>query len=228
MLGAGQTQAKAPQPAQLSVGEVNYALTSERGAEEAWADLYRRILPSLYDSAARLIGPDDAPDAVHEAMLQIWRRRGELPPEARTASYVARAVQNHVVNRLRETGDEVELTQELEETLAIELPDEAGSFLTGMAQRLDAIVAAMPPRCREAYVLVHEQGLSGKEAAKEMGISMPTLKTHVARMNVILRQSLKRAALELDAGATERLLLAPPDALLPDSVPLLLPEVRHD
>ena len=97
-----------------------------------------------------------------------------------------------------------------------------------MAHRLDAIVAAMPPRCRQAYVLVHEQGLSGKQAAETMGVSMPTLRTHVARMNVILRESLKRAALELDAGATERLLLAPPDEPLPDSVPLLLPEVRHD
>jgi RNA polymerase sigma-70 factor (ECF subfamily) len=224
---AGQTPAKAAPPVQLAVGEVNYALTSERGAEESWADLYRRILPSLYDSAARLIGPDDAPDVVHEAMLQIWKRRDELPPEARSASYVARAVQNHVVNRLRQTGDEVELTQELAETLAVELPDEAGNFLTGMAERLDAIVAAMPARCRQAYVLVHEQGLSGKQAAEAMGVSMPTLRTHVQRMNIILRESLKRAARELDAGATARLLSARVDPQ-PDSTPLLLPEVRHD
>ena len=231
MLGTGKTPTKAAPPARLQVGEVNYALTSDRGAEESWADLYRHHFDSLCDSAAHLVGSNDAADAVNEAMLHIWKQRDKLPPEARTARYVARSVHNHIVSRLRaerDELDEVELTEELQATLAIELPDEAGSFLTNMANRLDAIVAAMPPRCRQAYVLVHEQGLSGKQAAETMGVSMPTLRTHVARMNVILRESLKRAALELDAGATERLLLAPPDAPLPASVPLLLPEVRHD
>jgi RNA polymerase sigma factor (sigma-70 family) len=228
MPAADQRSAKASPSTHLAVGEVNYALISERGAEESWADLYRRILPSLYDSAARLIGPDDAPDVVHEAMLQIWSKRDQLPPEARSPRYVARAVQNHVINRLRETQNEVELTEEIEETLAIELPDEAGNFLTGMATQLDAIVAAMPPRCREAYVLVHEQGLTGKEAASAMGVSLPTLRTHVVRMNVILRESLKAAARELDAGTVQRLLPAPPEALSPHSAQPLLPEVRHD
>lgn len=212
------------------MGVVNYALEGTPGEEQTCAELYRRLFHPLCDSAARLLGYDEARDVVQDAMLELWNRWPELPPEARSAPYVARAVRNRVTDRLRKTEEHIELTEELEATLAIQLPDEAENLLlTDMAARLDAIVAGMPPRCKEAYVLVHEQGLSGKQAAEAMGVALPTLRTHVSRMNVILRESLKRAARELDAGATVRL-LAPPspvDSQVESSVPLY-PEVRHD
>jgi len=61
-----------------------------------------------------------------------------------------------------------------------------------------------------------------------MGVGLPTLRTHVLRMNVILRESLKAAARELDAGAIQNLLPAPPQTLPPHSAQPLLPEVRND
>src|SRR5690348_17872898 len=125
-------------PTKLDVGEVHFALPSDRGAEEAWADLYRRHFDSLCDTAARLVGPSDAADAVQDAILHLWRQRTHLPPEARTARYVTRSVHNYIIDRLRQRRDdfdEVELSPELEATLAAELPDEAGSFLSNMTDR---------------------------------------------------------------------------------------------
>lgn len=47
-------------------------------------------------------------------------------------------------------------------------------------RRLQAALERLPPRCREAVILGHIEGLSGQEIASRMGVAEPTVSEHLA------------------------------------------------
>lgn len=65
-------------------------------------------------------------------------------------------------------------------------------------RRIGALVAALPARCREAFVLRKVQGLSQREIAARLGISENTVEKHVGKGLRLLMQSL---AGDADAAA---------------------------
>lgn len=65
-------------------------------------------------------------------------------------------------------------------------------------RRIGALVAALPARCREAFMLRKVQGLSQREIAARMRISENTVEKHVGKGLRLLMQSLARDA---DAAA---------------------------
>ena len=48
-------------------------------------------------------------------------------------------------------------------------------------RRLQGALDQLPPRCREAVVLAHVEGLAGHEIAQRMNISRPTVSVHLAQ-----------------------------------------------
>src|SRR3546814_4149962 len=65
-------------------------------------------------------------------------------------------------------------------------------------RRIGALIAALPAKCREAFVLRKVQGLSQREIAGRMRISENTVEKHVGKGLRLLMRSLARDA---DAAA---------------------------
>ena len=59
-----------------------------------------------------------------------------------------------------------------------------------LSRRVEAALAALPPRQREAIVLCHHQGLGNIEAAALMEISIEALESLLARGRRALKASL--------------------------------------
>jgi len=56
-----------------------------------------------------------------------------------------------------------------------------------------ALIAALPPKCREAFTLRKFEGLSQRQVAQRMGISESTVEKHIGRALQVLTQGLARA-----------------------------------
>lgn len=177
--------------------------------EEPILDQARALERFLQDIEKRAFGiarlalrhDDDALDAVQDAMLQLARRYGQRPSaEWRPLFY--RILQNRIrdCQRRRKVRARLmawlpgrEAAQEsqpgLEETVADPrpLPPERLAADEAM-QQLEAGIAALPPRQREAFSLRVFEGMGVADTARAMGCSEGSVKTHFSRAVHTLRE----------------------------------------
>lgn len=169
----------------------------DRGAARA---LTVRLVPRMLGYATRLLGDRaEAEDVAQEAMLRLWRiapdwRQGE----ARVTTWLYRVVTNLCTDRQR-------MRQRRRLSALEDAPDvedgapsaEAGLIEADRLAALNAALAQLPDRQREAVVLRHIEGLTNPEIAAVMDIGIEAVESLTARG--------KRALALILAGRREEL-----------------------
>jgi RNA polymerase sigma factor (sigma-70 family) len=146
--------------------------------------LHQLCATLLYQSYPRLTRPplnlqaDEMLSAVVERLLKALR-------EARPAGvrqFFALACQhmrwelNDLARRLDEQPAAVELNDR-----QVPAPPSSGSGLTPDGRRMLAVIDSLPEDEREAFDLVRIQGMTQAEAARLLGVSVPTVKRRLSR-----------------------------------------------
>lgn len=158
------------------------------GDEAAFERFFRTWYARLADYAFRLLDHrDQAEDAVQEVMVEIWRRREQLPDHEALLGYLHRSVRNRALNQLRRdrrmTGGDPEALPGLQsEPLAPRRLMEAD-----LARALADALASLAPRTREIFLLSREQGLTYPQIATTLDISIKTVETLMGRALKALR-----------------------------------------
>ncbi len=71
-------------------------------------------------------------------------------------------------------------------------------------RRIATLVAGLPAKCRQAFLLRKVEGLSQREVAQRMGISENTVEKHVGKGLRLLMDAFADAALPPQGGATRQ------------------------
>jgi RNA polymerase sigma-70 factor (ECF subfamily) len=173
-----------------------------RGDEGAFEQVFRSYYPGLLRFAHAHLGDrGEAEDTVHDVFLRVWRERERLGGDRSLRTYLLAAVRNRVIDVVRHRAVRQRWVQEdggAREEGASGVLDARAPSLASEAVELneldDAIrraVAALPERCRTAFLLCKEQEMTYAEAAEVMGVSPATVKTQIARALAALRVSLE-------------------------------------
>ncbi len=167
-------------------------LLARVGREEPAAvrALVARKLPRLLALATRMLGDrTEAEDVAQEAFVRIWKQAPRWREgEARFDTWLHRVAMNLCYDRLR-GHREAPVDEIPDEPDPAPLPD-ARLEARARDARVQAALAALPPRQREALVLNYYQELSNIEAAAVMGISVDALESLLARARRNLRAQL--------------------------------------
>ena len=148
--------------------------------------------------AWRLLGGDAAAadDVAQEAFVRAYRGLGSFRGEAELATWFHRILVNEVrrhqrwrVLRRARHADDREPDAEPDPASAVR-PDPV------LRRRIGAAIAALPRGQREAFVLVHLEGLTLVEAASATGRAVGTMKSHLHRALASLRDRLADLAPE--------------------------------
>jgi RNA polymerase sigma-70 factor, ECF subfamily len=156
------------------------------GDEQAFEVLFTRHRDRLWAVALRTMrNPDEAADALQEAMISAFRRADSFRGQAAVTTWLHRIVVNACLDRMRR--NKVRATQPMPEnpdhdpTLAVagDLQDEFSDKETAadVARALSTINADQ----RAALVLVDMQGYSVDEAAAMLGCAPGTVKSRCSR-----------------------------------------------
>lgn len=154
------------------------------GDRLAAAALTRRLVPRVLGYAARLLADRaEAEDVTQEAMLRLWKIAPDWRSgEAQVSTWLYRVVTNLVTDRQRARLRRA--ATPLDD--APEVADEGLGAVAGMIEAdrmaaLDAALAKLPDRQRQAVVLRHLEGLSNPEIAVIMDIGTEAVESLTAR-----------------------------------------------
>jgi RNA polymerase sigma-70 factor (ECF subfamily) len=116
-------------------------------------------------------------EIVSDVFIALWRRRSHAVEIENLRLYLYVAIRNTAYNyleRLTKTAT-IPLDQvDFEPSLPFANPEQA--YVTKeMNQRLQRAIEALPPRCRMIFRLIREDGLSYKEAATLLNLSVGTI-----------------------------------------------------
>ncbi|GAA1380618.1 RNA polymerase sigma factor SigM [Luteococcus sanguinis] len=155
------------------------------GDPDAFAQLFTRHRNRLWGIALRTMrDPDEAADALQEAMISAFRRAGSFRGEAAVTTWLHRIVVNACLDRIRRNA--VRRTEALPQNadldLGLALGD--GTEQIEQAETRDAVQVALgqiSPDQRAAIVLVDMEGYSVEEAAVLLGCPTGTVKSRCSR-----------------------------------------------
>ncbi len=174
---------------------------SAHGDRGAFDEIVTRHGPFALRVASRLI-PDPliAEDVVQEAMMRAWSQARHFDARrARFTTWLYRIVVNLCIDQRRR----IQL-QSVPDNFDAADPAPGADEMMAINERRDALAAALeglPVRQRAAMTLVYDEGLSGAEAARVLGLSAKAVERLLARARAYLRDRLQP---ELDGKEIER------------------------
>ena len=166
-----------------------------RGDNKAFRKLYDSNSPRLYGVALRITrNPALASDAVHDAMLQVWRNADRYDASRGNADgWLMSLVRYRALDIARKQGREVtgvDLPEQVDEdpdVLSRLVAKAEGSALRDCLERVE------PPR-RRLVILAFIDGLTQNEIAQRVGQPLGTVKSSIRRALIALRACLDRMA----------------------------------
>jgi len=165
------------------------------GDPDAFGELFRRHRERLWGVAVRTLrDPEEAADALQDAMIAAFRRAGSFRGDSAVTTWLYRIVVNAALDRMRRRAARRTAAGQDEETLDALATDRrpqadpSGSSDTTIDVR--AALQHLVPEQRAALVLVDMLGYPVADAAQILGVSQGTLKSRAARGRARLRPRL--------------------------------------
>ncbi len=146
-----------------------------------------RLQPRLQRTAESIVGdPDNAADAVQEAVIALWKQRSTLSSHEMEKLSLT-VVKRRSIDLLRKQKPTVPIDAE-SLMLAEPLPDDNEERYR-LARKL---VEQLPKRQRDAILMKYEDGLSMEEIEKATGMSSTHLYATLSRAYKSLREAIKQ------------------------------------
>lgn len=163
-------------------------LSGPRTTEAAWEELHGRLLSFL---RARVRNDADAEDLLQDVFTRIHANAGRLTEVDSVTGWIFRLTRNAVIDfhRARARRPEILLPSEdvAGDAMAPEDPETARSELTAC---LAPLLERLPERYSQALALTELAEIGHKDAAKQMGLSLPAMKSRVSRGRTKLKDLL--------------------------------------
>ncbi|HEY8428268.1 MAG TPA: RNA polymerase sigma factor SigZ [Sandaracinaceae bacterium] len=167
--------------------------------------------------ARRVRSAQDVDDVVQEVFLRMQRGLPQLRDDERFGPWIYQLARSAIVDYERAAAKHRVADRDVAEEPALVPDEEDGSVEREVAGYLAFFVAALPSPYREALTLTELEGLTHKQAAEMLGISLSGMKSRVQRGRKRLREALEDCCeIALDARGRVIECEPRPDGKLPD------------
>jgi len=164
--------------------------------KSALSDLYDQTSAVLYSTALRVLGSaHDAEEMVQETFVQIWERAGLFDPKLGTAlSWALRITRNRCIDWIRAHRRRARMIEdvgvEAKAAVAVEMDAKPGLSEEELGNVRSA-VRGLPADQRQAIELAFLGGLTHQEIAEQLHEPLGTVKAHIRRGMLKLRDVLQ-------------------------------------
>lgn len=172
--------------------------SQQDSAPAAFDEIVEAHSDFVYNVAYKMMGnPHDAEEVAQEAFISAFRAFERFRGESRVTTWLYRITVNAALMRLRREKRARSLRWVGMENLDVPSWDdspEPSAMISEMGAKIQEGIAMLQPELRAAVVLRDVAGLSSREAAEALDITVPSLKSRLHRARVLLRQHLAEYA----------------------------------
>lgn len=146
--------------------------------QKAFRELYQLLFFRLYQFAfSYLKEKQNAEEIVNDVFINLWQKRYTLSDIKNINVYLYVAVKNAALNRLRQLRKPAPLALESLELkhIRMSINPEAGMITKELRNKVQSAIERLPPRCKLIFKLLKEDGLTYKEVASILNISVKTV-----------------------------------------------------
>ena len=167
-----------------------------QGDPRAFAELVKRYTNAIYNVAYRFTNDaHEAENVTQETFLRAWNALPRVALDKPLKAYFVKIA----VNLCRDWAEQKKLvlTQSLDADNEIEFPDDASDPLRAVSdaelrERVRAQLELLPPLYRTVIALRYTEEMSYEEMAAALDVPINTVRTHLHRAKMKLRQVLEQ------------------------------------
>ena len=139
----------------------------------------------------------EADDIVQEVFVKIWESRHKLVDYKSLSSYIFTIAYNHSIDLIRKRINNTKYLEHLKNSASICVsPTTVTQIEFGeLSKQVERLIANLPERQKQVYLLHREDGLNYPEIAEKLGISKNTVENHMAKALKYLRQNMDNTLL---------------------------------
>jgi RNA polymerase sigma-70 factor (ECF subfamily) len=170
------------------VADVDLVRAAVEGEASAFAALFERHYPVIYQYAYRLcLRQPDAEDIAQDTFIKAARAMGDYRPEAPFANWLFRIC----TNTARDWQPKQSRRARIELSF-LEFEPAVERYTCANRLRIEQALLGLEPAMREALVLVYYEGMNHAEAAQVLGCAETTVSWRIFRAKRQLKTILQR------------------------------------
>jgi RNA polymerase sigma-70 factor (ECF subfamily) len=175
----------------MDTSPINDQETFPAGGETAFKVLFETHYPLVYRRIFMLThSHEDAEELAHDIFLRLWQRRADLTRPDSWDAYLSRAATYKALDSLRRRKVVLTDVDPAAEHRADDTAADTPLLVRDLEKRLLAALEALPPQCRQVFMLSRFEGLSYQQIAATLDISPKTVENHIGRALYRLRDQL--------------------------------------
>ncbi len=167
-------------------------LKLKAGSEEAFNLLFYKYERILYAFSLKILpSEEDAEEVVQEVFYKIWKKRYLLDEQLSFKAFIFTVAKNHIYNLLSKRVSETAYKRYCSDTTSnlVNNAEETCCFQE-MKNIIEQIVSNMPDKRKQVFTMSRFQGLSNREIADQLNLSLSTVENHINKSLKMLKQQL--------------------------------------
>ena len=175
------------------MNERKLILGLKRGDHDSYEILFKLYYAKFVNFADAIIKDRNAAkDIVQEAFIKVWVNRAKLDENLMLQNYIYVIVKRLIMNYLRDHKPSESLESEVAQKL--QSTTWGGQDLIVIANetrsRMQDLISKMPIQRRTVFVMSRNQGMTNKQIAEALQISVKTVERHMTLALAELRENI--------------------------------------
>lgn len=156
-------------------------------------ELFGYYYPRLYHFSKSILKIEtDIDDILQEVFVKIWLNRNKISNIETFNAYIFTITKNEVLNLIRSNLRDHTFKDELFlRAVAEEYQTQNQVEFDEVKSGIDRIVASLPEKRQQVFVLSRTEGLSNKEIARQLNISEKTVEDHITHAIKHIKSAMK-------------------------------------
>jgi RNA polymerase sigma-70 factor (family 1) len=149
--------------------------------KEAFQQLFTKYADRIYYFAMQYIrNKEESEEIAQEVFVKVWLRRFDLKEDLSFSSYIFTIAKNALIDTIRRRQKEIEFQENFSPGYnSSSTPTDEALELGELSSIIEKSIDELPTKRKQIYLLSRNEGLTYKQIADKLNISIKTVETHM-------------------------------------------------